>query len=315
MPIELNGEHFGEYYYSHDCGIPYRRTEHWLTFFDKIADRIVKQLEPKTVLDAGCAWGFLVEALRKRGVEAWGIDISKYAISNVHESIKDYCTVGSIVNPFDRKYDLIVNIEVLEHMKQADAVKAIENFCNSTDQVLFSSTPFDYTEVTHINVHPPEYWSKEFAYHGFYRDLDFDGSFLTSWASLFTKQNLSKSQLLTQYERRFWSLQKENLDLRHHILADQTTINRLELDSERMKLEIRQLKNLLKAYQLKLSEWNGLWHALQTSRTWKGLKKLGRFREFPQIGLDLSELNQEALESGTVNGSAPYQQPIHLKKN
>ena len=31
MPIELSGNDFGEYYYSHDCGIPYERTEHWLT--------------------------------------------------------------------------------------------------------------------------------------------------------------------------------------------------------------------------------------------------------------------------------------------
>lgn len=31
MPIKLSGNDFGEYYYSHDCGIPYERTEHWLT--------------------------------------------------------------------------------------------------------------------------------------------------------------------------------------------------------------------------------------------------------------------------------------------
>ncbi len=314
MSIELNGKDFGEYYHSHDCGIPYERTEHWLSFFDKIADRIVKELEPKSVLDAGCAWGFLVEALRNRGVQAWGIDISEYAISNVHESIKGYCKVGSITEPFEHKYDLIVNIEVLEHMQQVDAVKAIKNFSNATNRVLFSSTPFDYTEATHINVQPPEYWSKEFALHGFYRDIDFDGSFLTSWTSLFTKQDLSKSQLLTQYERRFWSLQKENVDLRHHILSDQATIDRLESDSERMKLEFRHLKNLLESYQLKLSEWNGLWHALQTSRTWKVLKKLGRFREFPSIGLELPELNLDATESIISNGSIPDQETNTSKK-
>ena len=44
MPIKLSGNDFGEYYYSHDCGTPYERTEPWLTFFDNIADRIVKSL-------------------------------------------------------------------------------------------------------------------------------------------------------------------------------------------------------------------------------------------------------------------------------
>ena len=386
MPIELKSENFGEYYYSHDCGIPYERTEHWLNFFDKIAERIIKELEPKSVLDAGCAWGFLVEALRNRGVEAWGIDISEYAISNVHESIKDYCKVGSIVQPFDRKYDLIVNIEVLEHMQQADAAKAIENICLSSDRVLFSSTPFDYAEVTHVNVQAPEYWSKEFALHDFYRDLDFDGSFVTPWTSLFTRQFLSKNQLLTDYERKFWYLQKENVDLRRQIFADQSNNARLETDSEALRLEAQHYRNLMEInsseltkklertkeqlnlmeinsaeltkelertkeelnlmeinsaeltkelertkeelnlmeinsaeltkelertkeelikqnllhkqradiYRGKLLEWNGLWHALQTSRSWKVLKSLGRFTEFPVVSLNLEALDQLA---------------------
>ncbi len=71
---------FDAYYYAHDCGRPYQRDEGWLTFFDQIAKRIIEQFEPKTVLDAGCAWGFLVEAFRNRRVEAFGVDISDYAI-------------------------------------------------------------------------------------------------------------------------------------------------------------------------------------------------------------------------------------------
>ncbi len=243
MSIELKSENFGEYYYLHDCGNPYERSEQWLGFFNNIAERIVKELEPKSVLDAGCAWGFLVEALRSRGVEAWGVDVSKYAISNVHESIKDYCKVGSIVDPFECKYDLIVNIEVLEHMQTADAVKAIGNFCNASDRVLFSSTPFDYTEATHINVQSPEYWSKEFALQGFYKELDFDGSYITPWTSLFTKQNMSKSQLLTNYERKYWFLQKENVDLRQRSISDQSICARLE---SKIAATEQELNSLLK---------------------------------------------------------------------
>lgn len=40
--------------------------------FDSIAERLVKDICPKTVLDAGCAMGFLVETLRQKKVEAWG---------------------------------------------------------------------------------------------------------------------------------------------------------------------------------------------------------------------------------------------------
>ena len=43
--------------------------------------------------------GILVERLRARGVVAWGIDISEYAISRVAPEIKDFCSVGSIIDP------------------------------------------------------------------------------------------------------------------------------------------------------------------------------------------------------------------------
>ena len=47
------------------------------------------------------------------------------------------------------------------------------NLCPHTADVLFSSTPFDYDEATHLNVQPPDYWAALFARHGFYRDVDF----------------------------------------------------------------------------------------------------------------------------------------------
>ena len=300
MPFNLSGNDFGEYYYSHDCGTPYERTEPWLTFFDNIADRIVKELEPKSVLDAGCAYGFLVEALRNRGVEAWGIDISEYAISNVHESIKDYCRVGSIVEPFDRRYDLIVNIEVLEHMQKDEAIKAIENFCLSSDRVLFSSTPFDYKEATHINVQVPEYWSREFSKYSFYRDLSFDASFITPWSSLFVKRKKTIPDLIYEYENKFWTLNKENVDLRQHVIeqvSKMEEIERLEVHfvettkklqeaTESQQREIDRLNEQIKTFEAaneKLGFLYNQWDALQSSRTWKLLQRLGRFKTFPDL--------------------------------
>ncbi len=55
---------YGADYFAHYSGGPYRRDEHWLGFFGGIADRIVTDIDPSTVLDAGCAMGFLVESRR-----------------------------------------------------------------------------------------------------------------------------------------------------------------------------------------------------------------------------------------------------------
>lgn len=207
-------QHFDSYYYRHGCGRPYQRNAEWLASFGAIAERIAGAIQPRTVLDAGCAMGFLVETLRDRGVEAFGVDLSEYAIGQVAPNIQPYCWVGSIADPFPQRYDLIVSIEVLEHMPRAAAEQAIANFCAHTDDVLFSSSPLDYREATHFNVQQPEVWAELFARQGFYRDVDFDASFITPWAVRFRRSAEPIHRIARDYERRFWLLWKENTDLR-----------------------------------------------------------------------------------------------------
>ena len=79
-----------EYYRTGFGGVPYERSTHWLNFFRGVADRIVDTLAPRRVLDAGCAWGMLVEALRDRGTDAHGVDISEFAISGVRPDIRRF---------------------------------------------------------------------------------------------------------------------------------------------------------------------------------------------------------------------------------
>ena len=208
------GREFDAYYFEHCCGRPYKRDDHWLKFFAGIADRVVERVQPKRVLDAGCAMGLLVEALRDRGVDAEGIDISQYAIDEVFEPIRPYCRVGSIADEFPGRYDLIVTIEVLEHMPAADGESAIANFCRHTDDVLFSSTPGDYREPTHVNVQPAEYWAELFARQGFFRDIDFDASFLTPWAIRFRRRAEPLPRIVRDYERGFAAASAERIDRR-----------------------------------------------------------------------------------------------------
>jgi len=205
---------FDENYFQRGCGRPYERSLEWLQSFARMAERIVRDIEPHTVLDAGCAMGFLVEALRERGVEAFGLDISEYAIKHVRDDLVPYCRLGSVSDPLPQRYDLVVCIEVLEHLPKLEAERAIENFCAASDDILFSSTPLDYREATHFNVQPPEYWAEQFAVQGFVRDVDFDASFVTPWAARFRRNHEPLHSVLRDYERRFWLLWKENVELR-----------------------------------------------------------------------------------------------------
>jgi SAM-dependent methyltransferase len=212
---------YGAFYYRHDCGIPYERNEHWLAFFAAAADGIVRNLHPTSVLDAGCAMGFLVEALHRRGVDAYGIDISEYAIAKVDNSVADRCRVGSIAEPFDRRYDLITCVEVLEHIPPHEADQVIANLCRSTDRILLSTSPSDYGEATHLNVQPPEAWSAALAREGFLRNLDLDFSYLTPWTSLYTRVEEPLAETVRRYDRSWSRLRLEVAEVRAALLSSQ----------------------------------------------------------------------------------------------
>ena len=198
-------EIYNEAYYHSGCGsVPYEEPEHWVKFFGGIADRIVSDLHPETVLDAGCAMGYLVAALRDRGVKAYGIDISQYAVSMVREDIRPYCFVGSLTEKLPaelpEKYDLVVTIEVLEHLYAEDGERAIQHLCQLSDIVLFSSTPDDFSERTHVNVQQREYWAKLFFINGFMDDINYRPKYLTAYASLF-RRGTDLTRQIEDYER------------------------------------------------------------------------------------------------------------------
>jgi Methyltransferase domain len=219
---------YGADYYRHYCGIPYERSEHWLNFFANVADGIVRNLHPVSVLDAGCAMGFLVEALHARGVDARGLDISEYAISQVHESVRDRCSVASLAEPIERRYDLIVSIEVLEHIPPAEIDRVIANLCRSTDRLLLSTTPEDFGEATHLNVQAPDAWSAALAREGFLRDLDQDFSFITPWAALYSRREEPLAETVRRYDRAWWRLRCEVSEVRTALLEAQERMDKLE---------------------------------------------------------------------------------------
>ncbi|MCL4392895.1 glycosyltransferase [Patescibacteria group bacterium] len=170
---------YGEEYYNVGCtrshDIKYEISEpRWFSYFNNLSDQIISEVKPKTVMDVGCAKGFLVSLLRDKGVEAFGIEVSEYALSSVRNDIKKYCKQVSILEDGDIKslgrYDLVTCIEVLEHLPDEFAEDAVSNLIKLSDNILFSSTPDDYEEESHVNIKSPQYWVALFNKFGYYID-------------------------------------------------------------------------------------------------------------------------------------------------
>ena len=239
-------EEYYDFYHSGGESVNYFESPEIIAMQEKFAAGIIGLLHPGKTLDVGCACGHLVSALRDSGVEAYGTDASAYAIEHVRPEYRKFCcrsALPDIVLPdsFPKKYDLVTCIEVIEHINGTDNEKAISSLTALSDTVLFSSTPDDFDEPTHINVHPISFWCGEFAKFGFYPDTDTDLSFGPPQFLLFRRGPTPEHSAFFHYldilyrERKLWmGLAQERLEKYQENLK--LAQERLTVANERLNL-------------------------------------------------------------------------------
>lgn len=214
--------------------------ETWRSFFVSLADRVVGITNPRTVLDVGCARGLFVQALVARGVDATGIDVSEHAVESAHPDVRDRLRVASAAEPIEGHYDLVSCIEVLEHLSPVEAQAAIDAMTAVTARVLFSSSPADHDEATHVNTRPTAQWVAWFAERGFFRRTDVDLSFLSPWAVLLERDELTVHTLTQRYEQQLAALGTELAEKRRALLESHRRISGLaaQLDEGSQSAEV-----------------------------------------------------------------------------
>ena len=81
------------------------------------------------VLDVGCGKGFLVKDLMLEcpGLEAFGLDISRYALMNCEKEVIGRLHLGDAVSlPFpDGAFDCVISLNTIHNLTRADAVIAM----------------------------------------------------------------------------------------------------------------------------------------------------------------------------------------------
>lgn len=95
---------------------PRSQGEFWADFAASLVRKF--NLTGQKVLELGCAKGFVVEDLRALGVDAYGCDVSAYAISRATESVQPYLLQGDARKVLQRfpadEFDYIISRGFLE---------------------------------------------------------------------------------------------------------------------------------------------------------------------------------------------------------
>ena len=117
-------------------------------------------------LDVGCAYGYLLKEAVDKGISAYGVDISAFALEQVPE-IRSRLVRGLANDlPFpDEFFDVVTAFDLVEHLPEPEAGLAEMARVLKGGGVLLFSTPdpllFKREEETHISEHPPSFWLQQ----------------------------------------------------------------------------------------------------------------------------------------------------------
>lgn len=163
----INPDHiYNEDYYSKRKKDPYRSES------NHIAEVLFAELKPDSVIDFGCGIGNYLEPFYKEGIAVKGVEGNRSAIN--HSVIpQEKMEKFDLRNNYDRneKYQLVMSIEVAEHIPEKYSDNFVSSLCDSSDKfIAFTAAPPGQGGTHHVNEQPRKYWIKKFKEHGFEYD-------------------------------------------------------------------------------------------------------------------------------------------------
>ncbi len=136
---------------------------------DAIIPMVQEYVHPNSVIDIGCGIGAWLSVWEKKGVkEIKGvdgayvdkkqllIDVSNFEDFNLEQGYKS-----------TKRYDIVMCLEVAEHLPAKSAELFVESLCTLSDVVLFSAAIPAQEGTMHINEQFHEYWGSIFTQKGY----------------------------------------------------------------------------------------------------------------------------------------------------
>ena len=156
---KFTSDHFNEELYNLDAP-------------SEIVPEIIKIINPKSVLDVGCGTGTFLHCFKKSGIkDVLGIDgpWANKELLHKHLALDEFQEIDLSNEEFNlnKKFDLVMSLEVANHLEEKRADIFVKNLVNSGEVILFSSAaPFQGGDHQ-INFQWLSYWEQKFLEHDY----------------------------------------------------------------------------------------------------------------------------------------------------
>ena len=130
---------------------------------------LLRELSPRSVVDFGCGNGAWLRVFKAHGIQevvgidSGGVSEADWLAGSGELQRRDVETAFSL----GKRYDLVVALEVAEHLSQSHAEVFVGNLVGHGDVILFSASIPGQEGRDHRNEQWPSYWVTLFAQHGY----------------------------------------------------------------------------------------------------------------------------------------------------
>lgn len=186
-PIPIPSEWYDEDYFENGLKSNWDQGYKWSLFsdlFQATADFLIGAFQDAhSYLDAGCAKGLLVRALRERGKDCWGFDHSRWAIERADQRARPFVNCAGVDDvTFDRQFDMLLAFSIFESLTEGQAVSFLSRARDSISQAMLAVIPSVETgqeeasynrsdrDLSHITMRSRRWWHELFLSAGWRQD-------------------------------------------------------------------------------------------------------------------------------------------------
>jgi SAM-dependent methyltransferase len=130
---------------------------------------ILRYVPAKSVIDVGCGQGTWLRVFQENGMEdIWGVD-GDHVERDELEIPAERFQAADLTHPITlkRRFDLVISLEVAEHLAVECADEFVESLTRLSPAVLFSAAAPYQGGTCHVNEQWPSYWAARFRERGY----------------------------------------------------------------------------------------------------------------------------------------------------